>query len=57
MEQKKEFVDPNFVRQDSVSEDDTQWYDVRELSLYGLMPDEAHLRRMPEAIAASVVAL
>ena len=54
MEQKKEFVDPNFVRQDSVSEDDTQWYDARELSLYGLMPDEEHLRRMPEAVAATV---
>lgn len=53
MGQKKEFVDPNFIRQDSVSEDDTQWYDARELSLYGLMPDEEHLRRMPEAIAAA----
>ena len=54
MEQKKEFVDPNFVRQDSVSEDDTQWYDARELSLYGLMPDKEHLCRMPKAIAATV---
>ena len=54
MEKKKEFVDPNFIRQDAVTEDDTQWFDARDLSLYGLMPDQELLRRMPEDIAATV---
>lgn len=47
-------TDKNFTRQEAV-DTDTEWYDVRDFQIYGLIPDEELLtRRMPEQIAAQV---
>ena len=47
-------MDKNFVHQDAVVEDMTQWYDSRDLELYGLFYDGSLLRRMPGDIAETV---
>ena len=48
-------MDKNFVRQDVVAEEEVRWYDARQLTLYGLLPDEELLgRRLPEQVACRV---
>ena len=47
-------IDKNFIHQEAVDAD-TQWYDARNLTIYGVMPDEELLsRRMPKQIAEQV---
>ena len=47
-------MDKNFIRQDNIAEDMTQWYDARDFELYGLFYDGSLLRRMPADIAETV---
>lgn len=47
-------TDKNFIHQEKVDAD-TQWYDAKDLTIYGLIPDEKFLaRRLPEAVAQQV---
>ena len=47
-------MDKNFTRQEAITENQTQWYDARDLELYGLFYDGSLLRRMPGDIAETV---
>ena len=47
-------MDKNFTSQEAVAENQTQWYDARDLELYGLFYDGSLLRRMPGDIAETV---
>ncbi len=47
-------TDKNFIHQETVDAQ-TQWYDARELCIYGLIPDKEYLgRRMPPQIAEQI---
>lgn len=47
-------MDKNFVIQEAVTEHQTQWYDARDLELYGVYYDGSLYRRMPGDIAETV---
>lgn len=47
-------MDKNFIRQDVAAEEETQWYDAAQLTLYGLMPDDFLSRRMSKSVAEQV---
>ncbi|MBR2634793.1 MAG: hypothetical protein IKD31_04360 [Clostridia bacterium] len=48
-------MDKNFTRQKTVAKEEADWYDARELTLYGLIPEQELLgRRLPKEIAESV---
>ena len=48
-------MDKNLIRQDVVSDEEADWYDIQTLALYGIMPDGVYLtRRLPEQVAKEV---
>ena len=47
-------MDKNFIRQEVVADSEADWYDVRDLTLYGITRDVYLTHRMPEKIAEQV---
>ena len=47
-------MDKNFTRQETVQENQVQWYNARDLEIYGIFYDGSLLRRMPNDIAETV---
>lgn len=47
-------MDKNFIRQEVVADSEADWYNARELTIYGVTPDTLLTHRMPKAVAEMV---
>ena len=47
-------MDKNFIHQEVVAQEDADWYNVRDLNLYGITPDVYLTHRLPEEIAKNI---